>query len=104
MLLEKVPEIKEVMVYGKEPEGEELNKKDAKELIITARVIPDMDKIAELHGEKTEEEIYNIIWNQIKIVNKKLTSYKVIKALEIKEGEFEKTSTMKIKRYKELKK
>lgn len=104
MLLEKVPEIKEVMVYGKEPEGEELNKKDAKELIITARVIPDMDKIAELHGEKTEEEIYNIIWNQIKLVNKKLTSYKVIKALEIKEGEFEKTSTMKIKRYKELKK
>lgn len=104
MLLEKVPEIKEVMVYGKEPEGEELNKKDAKELIITARVIPDMDKITELHGEKTEEEIYNIIWNQIKIVNKKLTSYKVIKALEIKEGEFEKTSTMKIKRYKELKK
>ncbi len=104
MLLEKVPEIKEVMVYGKEPEGEELNKKDAKELIITARVIPDMDKIAELHGEKTEEEIYNIIWNQIKLVNKKLTSYKVIKLLEIKEGEFEKTSTMKIKRYKELKK
>lgn len=104
MLLEKVPEIKEVMVYGKEPEGEELNKKDAKELIITARVIPDMDKITELHGEKTEEEIYNIIWNQIKLVNKKLTSYKVIKALEIKEGEFEKTSTMKIKRYKELKK
>ena len=63
-----------------------------------------MDKIAELHGEKTEEEIYNIIWNQIKLVNKKLTSYKVIKLLEIKEGEFEKTSTMKIKRYKELKK
>ena len=29
---------------------------------------------------------------------------KAVKALEIKEGEFEKTSTMKIKRYKELKK
>lgn len=31
-----------------------------------------------------------------------MTSYKAVKALEIKEGEFEKTSTMKIKRYKEL--
>ena len=44
-----------------------------------------------------------MIWKNIKEVNKKLTSYKDIKALEIKEGEFEKTSTMKIKRYKELK-
>ena len=45
-----------------------------------------------------------IIWNKIKEVNKKLTSYKAIKDLQIKQGEFEKTSTMKIKRYKELKK
>ena len=41
---------------------------------------------------------------QIKEVNKQLTSYKAVKALEIKEGEFEKTSTMKIKRYKEINK
>ena len=37
-------------------------------------------------------------------VNKKLTSYKAIKDMEIKEGEFEKTSTMKIKRFKEISK
>ena len=37
-----------------------------------------------------------------KEVNKELSSYKAIKLLEIKEGEFEKTSTMKIKRYKEI--
>ncbi len=33
---------------------------------------------------------------------KKLTSYKAVKDLEMKQSEFEKTSTMKIKRYKEL--
>lgn len=77
-------------------------KKKEKELIITARVIPDYEKIEELHGELSKDEIFNLIWRKIKEVNKKLTSYKAVKKLEIKEGEFEKTSTMKIKRYKEL--
>ena len=102
MLLDKVDEIKESMVYGKKPEA--TSKKEEKELIITARVIPDYEKIEELHGKLSEKEIYDAIWKNVKEVNKKLTSYKAIKALEIKEGEFEKTSTMKIKRYKELNK
>ena len=104
-LLGKVPEIKDVMVYGKAPEGEQADRKDKQELIITARIIPNKDEIEKIHGAgKTDEEIYDIIWNHIKEVNKELTSYKAVKALEIKEGEFEKTSTMKIKRYKELNK
>ena len=52
----------------------------------------------------SKDEIYQIIWEKIKEVNKKLTTYKAVKHLELKEGEFEKTSTMKIKRYKELQK
>lgn len=102
MMLDKVDEIKESMVYGKEPDKN--SKKEQKELIITARVIPDYEKIEEIHGKISEKEIYDLIWNKIKEVNKKLTSYKAVKSLEIKEGEFEKTSTMKIKRYKELNK
>ena len=102
MMLDKVDEIKESMIYGKKPDSN--SKKEEKELIITARVIPDYEKINEIHGELSEKEIYDIIWKKIKEENKKLTSYKAIKSLEIKEGEFEKTSTMKIKRYKELSK
>ena len=101
MLLGKIDEIKECMVYGKEPDEND-TKRDAKELIITARVIVNKDKIKELHGDISDKEIYDIIWNKIKEVNKQLTSYKAIKSLEIKEGEFEKTTTMKIKRFKEL--
>ena len=100
MMLEKIDEIKEVMVYGKKPEKD--SKKEEKELIITAKVVPNYEEIAKIHGEISDEEIYDIIWKKIKEINKKLTSYKAIKSLEIKEGEFEKTSTMKIKRYKEL--
>ena len=105
MLLEKIPEIKEVMVYGKSPDEFDSKKKNNdKELIITARVIPNIEELDKIKPNMTEEEIHNVIWEKIKEVNKKLTSYKAIKYLEIKEGEFEKTSTMKIKRYKELQK
>ena len=52
----------------------------------------------------TDEEVHKIIWEKIKDVNKQLTSYKAIKNLEIKKDEFVKTTTMKIKRYAELKK
>ena len=99
LILGNVKEIKECMVYGKEVEGE-------KELIITAKVIPNYDEIkAELNKtEVTDEEVYDIIWNKIKEVNHKLTSYKAIKKLEIKKDEFVKTTTMKIKRYVEINK
>lgn len=103
-LLTNIVEIKDVMVYGKNPEGEQIKKKDAKELIVTAKVVPNYEKIKELHGDISDEEISSIIWEQIKEVNKKLTSFKAVKQLEIKKDEFEKTSTMKIKRYKELEK
>ncbi len=103
MLLDKIPEIKEVMVYGKSPDEDDTKRND-KELIITARVIPNMDELNKIKENMTNEEIHQIIWEKIKEVNKKLTSYKAIKRLELKEGEFEKTSTMKIKRYKELQK
>jgi len=97
IMLGKIPEIEECMVYGKEVEGE-------KELIISAKVIPNKEEL-EKHGENlSDEEIHKIIWDEIKKVNKQLTSYKAIKNLEIKKDEFEKTTTMKIKRYAELKK
>ena len=97
-MLSKIPEIKESMVYGKEEEGN-------KELIITARVIPNYDEIKAKYGKDiSEENVKNIIWEEIKKVNRSLTSYKAIKSLEIKNDEFEKTTTMKIKRFAELNK
>lgn len=101
LLLAKVPEIKECMVYGKEDENDKTNK----ELIISVKVIPNIENIEAEHGKDlTENQIRDIIWNKIKEVNKKLTSYKAIKNLEIKNDEFEKTTTMKIKRYAEINK
>ena len=97
ILLAQIPEIKECMVYGKQDENDPTNK----ELIISVKVIPNLDKIGK---DLTDEEIREIIWPKIKEINKKLTSYKAIKNLEIKHDEFEKTTTMKIKRYAEIQK
>ena len=101
LMLGDIPEIKESMVYVKKDQ----EKKNDKELIITAKVIPNYEEIEKIHGKGlTEEQIYDIIWEKIKEVNRKLTSYKAIKRLEIKKDEFEKTTTMKIKRYVEIQK
>ena len=78
---------------------------DDKEWIITAKIIPNDEKIEELHGKNlSEDEIYKIIWDKVKENNKKLTSYKAVKKIEIKKDEFKKTTTMKIKRYAEINK
>lgn len=99
-LLANIEEIAECMVYGKEIQGE-------KELVVTARVIPDYERIMEIYGvsqeEISKEDVKKLIWTKIKAVNRNLTNYKCIKSVEIKDGQFEKTSTMKIKRYAELK-
>lgn len=98
LILGEVPEIKECMVYGKEEEGQ-------KELIISVKVIPNYEEIEVKHGKDlTDEQVHDIIWEQIKVINRKLTSYKAIKNLEIKKDEFVKTTTMKIKRYVEINK
>ena len=87
------------MVYGKEDE------KDKLELIVTARVTLNEEYIESTYGKNrpSDSEIYDMIWNEIKNINKGLVSYKVIKSLEIKKEDFVKTTTMKIKRFEEVK-
>ncbi len=84
------------MVYGREVPGE-------KELIVTARVIPNYDRLKEIYGDISVTEIYKLLLHDIREVNKKTTNYKAIKGLEIKDGDYIRTSTKKIKRYREIK-
>ncbi|MCQ2547823.1 MAG: AMP-binding protein [Clostridia bacterium] len=100
-LLNQKDEILECMVYGKEVPKE-------KELVVTVRLIPDYKAIEEKYQvseeELNEEELEKILWKAIKEVNSNLTNYKTVKRMEIKHGPFEKTTTMKIKRFAELQK
>ena len=97
-MINKDPLVEESMVYGK---------KDEKgDTVVTARVKLNEDYIKEKYKENrpSDEELRLAVWENIKKINRGLVGYKVIKELEIKNDEFVKTTTMKIKRYEEVKK
>lgn len=101
VLVNKIPYVNESMVYAKQ------DPKDEKEQIIAVRVTLDNAYLEEKYGKgniPSDEELHEIVWQEIKEVNKGLSTFKWIKDLEIKKEDFVKTTTMKIKRYEELKK
>jgi len=92
-IINELEYVKESMVYGK---------KEDDDITLSVQVLPDIDKIKEEKGEIDLEEIKKIIWSDIKKINENLVVYKRIKKLELRDKDFEKTTTMKIKRYKEV--
>ncbi|NLV62435.1 MAG: long-chain fatty acid--CoA ligase, partial [Clostridiaceae bacterium] len=71
--------------------------------IVCAQIVPNMEAIIEQFGQAPEkEELEKLIKAEVKKANKKLAGYKKIKHFDIREEEFEKTTTKKIKRYVEL--
>lgn len=91
-LLNKSEMIKESMVYQKD-------NKDGDDTIIAAIIVPDFEAIQSKLGDISKEEIKEKIWEEVKHANSNLVSYKYIKDIQIREEEFEKTTTLKIKRY-----
>ena len=93
-LLNENEYIQESMVYGK---------KDGNDVTIAADIRVNQEYIDEKFKDnpKTQEEIKQLIWDEVKKINENLVIYKHIKQINIREKEFEKTTTMKIKRYKE---
>ena len=81
------------------------SRKTKDDIEVVADIILDKEYIEEKfkNEPKTQEEIKKIVWNDVKKINESLVSYKHIKNINIREKEFEKTTTMKIKRYLEQK-
>ncbi len=88
------PLISESLVLG-------IHKEDDDETYINAQIYPNFEAITEyLKGTvPTKEEIWKLIADSVSAVNKKLPNYKHIKSFGIRDKEFEKTTTQKIKRY-----
>lgn len=98
-IINQIPLVKESLVYAKDEKGQ-------KDIQVAAMVTIDEEYLKEKYGEEglDKEKIYDIIWKDIKVINSKLVSYKAVKHLEIKDEDFIKTTTLKIKRFEELKK
>ena len=90
-LLVEEPFIEEVLVYGT------VDKSDG-DVIVRAEVYPNYDAIKEQLGDITEDGIKDAIKACIENVNDKMPTYKRVKRFKLREEEFEKTSTRKIKR------
>lgn len=95
-LINKLPYVTESLVYQRE--------KNNTDTMLCAKIVYDKDIIKDILGDKNEEEYKNIIWNEIKEINKTLPVFKHIKNIEITTEPFVKTTTQKVKRYEELKK
>lgn len=87
-------EIKECIVLGVKYDNDD-------ETYVHAQIFPDMEYLEEKHGKKefSEEEINKIIADVVSSVNKNMPNYKHIKKFYIRDKEFEKTTTQKIKRF-----
>ena len=91
-VLKKDPLIKEVLVHG-------VTDKKIGNVIITADIQPDFALLKQEKGEMNSGEIYNFYRKMVDDINDTLPPYKVIKRINIREKDFEKTTTGKIKRY-----
>lgn len=94
-ILNRSPYILEALVMGE---------KDSKhDEVIAAQIVIDAEAFIEYSNKNnvqiTKELIYERINKEIKEVNKELPVYKQIRKFYIREKEFEKTTTQKIKRY-----
>lgn len=91
------PFIEESLVYGEESGNDET--------LVSAQIYPNYEKIKEnlKRQELTKDEVYEQIASAIREVNKKLPPYKKVMNFDVREEEFVKTTTKKIKRQANLK-
>ena len=92
--LNESPLISESLVIG-------IHKENDDETYVNAQIFPNKEAITEyLKGTvPTKEEIKKVISDVIANVNSKIPNYKHIKDFAIRDSEFEKTTTQKVKRY-----
>lgn len=95
-LINKLPYVTESLVYQRE--------RSNTDTMLCAKIVYDKDIIVEILGDKKEEEYKEIIWKEVKEINKELPVFKHIKNITITTEPFVKTTTQKVKRYEELKK
>lgn len=95
--LSKSDFISEVVVWG-------IDDEKSGDTIVQAEIFPDYPMIQEQIGKVSEEELRRLLKKEIDEINEHMPLYKRVKRFEIREEEFEKTTTKKIKRYAAAKK
>ncbi len=97
-LINRNEEIEESFVYGMP------DKEDKSKVKVAVKVVYNKEIVKEKYGDITQEELYKIIWNKIKEINKTLPKYKYMVHMILTDEPLIKTTTHKTKRNEELKK
>ena len=95
LLINNLPYVAESMVYG-------MPKDD--DLVVSVKIVYNETYVKQKFGDISEDELHDIIWKDIKEINKGLVKYKYIKNLVITNEPMVKTTTAKVKRFEEMKK
>ncbi len=97
-LVSRIELVEECMVFGLP------DKKEKDDIKIAVKIVYNKDEAKEKYPDKNEDEIYKIIWEKIKELNKTFPRYKHIQKLILTSEELIKTTTKKVKRQEEMKK
>lgn len=91
-LVNKIEGVKESFIFGKQQTDDKENIK------IHVKIVYDREIMKEAYKAETEEEIYRVLAEKIKEVNKVMPKHKAIRGIIITEEPLIKTTTNKIKR------
>lgn len=83
--------ISEAVVYGRDDLGKD-------DVVCTAIIYPNFEFMKK-NGIVEDEDIFNRVKKTVEAANRKVPSYKKIRRIEIRDKEFIKTTTLKIKRF-----
>ena len=97
-LINRNEEIEESFVFGMP------DKIDKSKIKVAVKVVYNKEIVKEKYGDISEEDLFPIIWNKIKEINKTLPRYKYITHMILTDEPLIKTTTHKTKRNEELKK
>ena len=98
LLINRLEFVEESMVFG-------LPDKQVKDDVkVAVKIVYNKEVVKQKYKDKTQEELYQIIWNQIKELNNSFPRYKHIQKMILTDEELIKTTTKKIKRQEEIKK
>ena len=97
-VINRIPGIKESFVFGR-PEGD-----DPSDLRLECKMVYDEALFKEIHKLSKESDIKEFLDEKIKEINKTMPNYKFIKEVYITTEPLIKTTTLKIKRFEEMKK
>ena len=96
ILIARLPYVAENMVFGRPTATGDLE--------INAKIVYHADYLKQTYPDKTKEDYKNMIWEDMKTINKTMPAYKHIRDILVTDEPMIKTTTQKIKRNEEIKK